>query len=264
MGETTVLDRAFEAMLAAPEDESAALAAFGALADAQIWLLLEKEAEGGQISPVLFQTEDGDFVLGFDSEERLAAFVSETSAHAVLPGRVLIAMLAGQGPGLAVNLGAAQEMVFEPEQVAWLAETLELALETENTAQPRELRAPVDLPGRFVTALDARLARAGGLARAAFLAQALYKDGSARHILAVIDAVPGAEEAIAGAIGDAVRFYGDGAPDLDVAFFTADEPIAQHLAVVGLRFDLPEPPRPEERPERPAPGSDPDKPPILR
>ncbi|MCV6597668.1 MAG: SseB family protein [Mangrovicoccus sp.] len=264
MAEATDLDHAFQAMLAAPEDMQAAMAAYSALADAQLWLLLEGEAQDDQISPHLFETEDGAFTVVFDREERLAGFVSEIAAHAVLPGRVLIRMLAGQGLGLAVNLGSDAEMVFAPAQLEWLADILEIAPESGEALPPQELRAPRDIPEPFLTALDARLARASGLARAAFLAQALYADGSTRHILAVIDAVPEAETALAGAIADAVRFYGDGAPDLDVAFFTTDDPIAQHLAVVGLRFDLPEPPQPEERPARPAPGSDPDSPPILR
>ena len=49
---------------------------------------------------------------------------------------------------------------------------------------------------------------------------------------------------------------------LDVGFFTSDEPMAEALSRAGLRFDLPEAMQPEV--SRIAPGSDPDKPPILR
>ena len=73
----------------------------------------------------------------------------------------------------------------------------------------------------------------------------------------------GAETALARAVNEALVFSGIEAGMLDVVFLPDSDPSAAQLARVGLRFDLPEPPKPE-RTERIAPGSDPDSPPILR
>ncbi len=78
-----------------------------------------------------------------------------------------------------------------------------------------------------------------------------------------IDALPGAERALATAAGEALTFSGLEAGEMDVAFFAASDPISARLARVGLRFDLPEPPAPSVT-EIKAPGMDPEDPPILR
>jgi len=59
-----------------------------------------------------------------------------------------------------------------------------------------------------------------------------------------------------------VQLSGQEALAIDVAFFDAGAPVAERLAGVGLRFDLP---APEFGPAPAAPpGSDPDTPPRLR
>ncbi|WP_209016141.1 hypothetical protein, partial [Roseibium sp. RKSG952] len=70
------------------------------------------------------------------------------------------------------------------------------------------------------------------------------------------------EAALAKAVSEALTFSGIEAGALDVGFFNTDEPTAAALANVGLRFELPQP---EVRQvSRPIPGSDPEKPPILK
>ena len=58
-------------------------------------------------------------------------------------------------------------------------------------------------------------------------------------------------------------FSGLGSGALDVGFFAAADPLAQDLESAGHSIALPRP-EPRQRPVRAAPGSDPDKPPILR
>lgn len=81
-------------------------------------------------------------------------------------------------------------------------------------------------------------------------------------MLGVIDAVPGAEGALARAVSDLLQFSGLEAAALDVAFFRAEDAAAARLARVGLRFDLPA----AEAAAVPgaAPGMDPAKPPRLK
>lgn len=170
-------------------------------------------------------------------------------------------MVAKEGLGLGINLGEApSSMLLPADAVAWLAETLG-ARPAELQAQPRGIAAPVDLPERLLTALDRRLATAGGLAATAYLAAVTYHDGVRGHLLAFIDAAPAAEAALARAVGEALTFSGLEAGTLDVAFFPAAHVMAARLARVALRFDLPEADPPSAPP---SPGLDPRAPPKLR
>lgn len=256
----TPLDRAYAAM-AADEDER--LHFYGCLADGELFLMLETEAEGSDIRPRVFPLEDGPVVLVFDLEERLAEFAGGIQPYAALPGRVIAQQLAGQGIGLGINLGVAPSaMVLPPEAVDWLAGMLDTAPE-EAEAVPEAFHAPKGLPQKLVTGLEAKLALAGGLAAVALLAGVAYRGGRKGHMLAFVDAAEGAEAALARAAGEALAFSGIDAGEMDVTFLRGDDPAAAAMAQVARQFALPVPVRAE--PVAPvAPGSDPAKPPRLR
>lgn len=257
----TQLDRAFAAMDAAPDDDAARLTFYDHLAASELFLLLESEAQGDQITPRLFELETGPVVLVFDREARLAQFAGDIAPYAGMSGRVLTELLAGQGIGLGLNLEVAPSATLLPaEALTWLHEQLQDRPE-EAEARPSEVRAPSGLPEKLITALDRKLATAVGLATNAYLAGVTYADGRRGHLLAFIDQVPGAETALAQVVQETLVFSGIEAGTLDVAFFAASDGIAPQLAKVGLRFDLPKPP---DAPGPKAPGMDPDAPPILR
>lgn len=257
----TALDTAHAAMQAAPEDDAARLRFFERLADAELSLLLEHEAHGDRMTPQVFSLDEGDTVLAFDTEERLASFTGAISAQATLSGRGLVALLAPQGLGVGLNLGVAPSSILIPhEAVAWLADTLADGPQ-EVDARPVEFSAPHGLPEALVTALDAKLPAAAGLARFAYLSGVTYEDGRRGHMLAIIDAVPGAEHALAKAASEALIFSGLAAGEIDVAFFAASDALATSIARVALRFDLPEA---AAATAPAAPGMDPARPPRLK
>lgn len=264
MTQLTPLDHAHAAMEAAPEEDSARLRFFERLADAELFLLLEREAHGEKIDPKVFPTEEGNFLLAFDLEERLAAFGGgESQPYLALSGRTLVGMMAGQSLGLGLNLGTApSETLLPAEAVDWLAQTLDHAPD-EGEDRPEEVSAPAGLPEALLTALDGKLAIMGGRARLAYLCAVTYASGRRGHLLAFIGAQDGAEPALARAVNEALAFSGLEAGALDVAFFAASDAISARLARVGLRFDLPQD-APDAPANRPAPGSNPEKPPILR
>jgi hypothetical protein len=257
----TRLDRALAAMEAAPEEDAARLAFYDRLAEAELFVLLEAEVTGdAPILPRSFPVEGGPVVLAFDREERLAAFAGGPASYAALSGRALAARLAGQGVALGLNLGSSGETLLPAEALGWLAATLAEAPKVVE-ARLAALAAPAGLPPALLTALDAKLATAAGLARGAYLAAAEIEGGGRGHLLAFIDAAEGAEAALARAVAEALTFSGLEAAALDVAFLRASDPAAARLARVALRIDLPgaaEPPAPA------APGSDPARPPRLR
>jgi SseB protein N-terminal domain len=257
----TLLDAAHAAVSADPDNEALRLRFFERLADGEMILLLDREANGDQLEPRVFDLEDGPVVLVFDREERLASFTGGIAPYAALPGRVIAGLLKGQGIGMGVNLGvAASSMLLPPEAMDWLAETLEDGPE-EVEALPQEFLAP-SVPEAVIAGLDAKLARAGGLAAAALLAGVVYRDGRRGHLLAVLDAADGAEPALARAMNEALVFSGIEAGELDVVFLRASDPAAVAMARVALRFDLLAPQVHDLAPA--APGMDPSRPPKLR
>lgn len=258
----TPLDTAHAAMEAAPQDDALRLRFYERLADSELFLALDSEPGRDEIAPQIFAVEGGRFVLVFDREERLADFAEGPAPYAVLSGRGLAAMLAGQGIGLAVNPGAPSSILIPAEAVDWLVETLADA-PSEIEEMPEELFAPCGLPETLITALDTKLATARGLAKMAYLCGVSYSGGRRSHLLAFIDPVPGAEPALARAAGEALTFSGIEAGVMDVGFFRISDSVAARLAKAGLRFDLPMPERPNHVPGA-APGMDPDTPPKLR
>lgn len=256
----TLLDAAHAAVSADPENEALRLRFYERLADGEMILLLEREAAGGKVEPKVFDIEGGPVVLVFDREDRLAAFTGGIAPYAALPGRVIAGMLKGQGIGLGVNLGVApSSMLLPAEAMDWLAMALEGGPEATE-AVPERFLAP-SVPEAVVTSLDAKLAKAAGLATAAVLAGVIYKGGRRGHLLAVLDAASGAEAALAGAVREALVFSGVEAGEIDVVFLASGDAVAEAAVRVGLRFDLPVP----ETPAAPgAPGMDPSRPPKLR
>jgi hypothetical protein len=180
-----------------------------------------------------------------------------------LPGRVIAQVLAGQGVGLGVNLGVApSQMILPPEALDWLSGMLDAEPETVE-ALPESFDAPKALPARLISGLEAKLQRAGEPALCALLAAVTYRGGRRGHMLAFVDAAPGAEAALARAAGEALSFSGIDAGEIDVAFLKTSEPATLAMARVARRFDLPRPEAPETAAPA-APGMNPDRPPKLR
>ncbi|MEO0938127.1 MAG: SseB family protein [Pseudomonadota bacterium] len=257
----TPLDAAHAAMMQDEAADSPRAAFYAQLLTTELYLLLEEEPEGDDITPRSFELPQGVTVLAFDGEDRLTAFAGGPAPYAALSGRSLAALLAPAGLGLGLNLDVApSSILLPPAAMAWLSDqsaTPEDAVEARITA----LNAPKGLPDALLTALDARLAGATGLARFAAIALASYDGGGRGHLLAFVGALPDAEPALRRAGAEALRFSGLEAGSLDMVFLRADHPLAEALSRTGLRFDIPQP---EELGPRAAPGSDPDRPPKLR
>lgn len=259
--ELTELDQASAAMTSAPEDDTARMRFHERFADTELFLLLEGEPQGDQITPHLIETDDAAFVLAFDRPERLTRFTDRPSPYAALSGRALAQMLGGQSIGVALNLGAPSETLLPAETLDWLRMTLSKG---PQDAQGRivEIRPPAALPSRLHEALDRKLASARGLASQAWLVEALHDDDSRHSLLVILDPAPGAEPALAGAVNEALTFSGLDAGALDVSFAASSSEFATRLARVGLCFELPQP-VPRRAAPKP-PGMDPDIPPKLR
>lgn len=255
----TPLDIAHAAMMSDEDRDDLRLRFFEKLAEAELVLLLEKDPDGDAIEPEMFDLESGAVVLAFDGEERLAAFAHKTVPYVAMPGRALIALLAENGLGLALNFDVAPSSILLPHEALESIAAV-LAVEPEEAlGLPDEVLRPRNVPDLVLQSLDGRLGRAAGLARAALLAEAVYPEDR-RHVLAFLDTAPQAERALAKAVNEALVFAEAEDFALDVIFLASGEELARRLGRVALRFDLPKP----ETPKAPdAPGMDPERPPRL-
>lgn len=261
MTETTLLDAAHAEMEAAPGDEAKRLRFYERLADCELFLALEHEAEGADVTPLVFPVEDTPLVLVFDREARLTQFLGGARPYAAMSGRALMPLLVEQGLGMMLNPEVAPSaLLLPPDALAWLADTLSQK-PSQMEATPAEIHPPGALPEQVVVALATKLASAAGLARYAYLVSAKYEGGGQASLLAFVEVTPGAEPALAQAAQEALIFAGLDAASMDVAFFRASDPLAAPIARHGLRFDLPEP---EQALTPQAPGTNPEKPPRLR
>lgn len=259
----TELDQAHAAMEAAPEDDGARLRFFERLADTELFMALAEESQGDTAKPRLFDVEDHRFALVFDRAERLTDFAEGSAAFVALSGRNIARMLQGQGIGLAVNLDCPSSILLPPEAMSWLCDTLSNTPE-QSESRIAALHPPRTLPEDVIVGLDRKLATMAGRARQAWLVEAEYADGAKGTLLVFLDAAPGAETALSNAVNEALVFSGIPAGTIDVSFAHSSDVFAARLAKYGLRFDLPQPADDTAQAARPAPGSDPDKPPILR
>jgi hypothetical protein len=249
----TPLDRAHRAMEVAPEDTAVRLAYYAALARSELVLWLEAEPGPGAtgLSPRLLPLDEGPVALAFDGEVRLAAVAGSPVPYAALPGRVVLARLAGQGVGLGVNLGAGGAFLMDAAAVDWAADVLlRAARVAPASAVPLALRAPDALPAGLTAALAASL---GPVAAGAEVWLALAEDaGGTRRPLVAVTGLPAAEvPALAQALAEAMAFAGGAEAAADLAVLAPDDPQLARLRRLGLRLDAETPPPPPPAAERP-------------
>lgn len=258
----TPLDKSHDAMQQAPEDTAARLQFYENMATTELFLLLEEEPLGEVVKPQIFPVEGHDFVLVFDSVERLVDFTETAAPFAAMSGRKIAEMLADQGLGLGLNLGVAPSSFLMPaEGIEWLLVVLANRSEARSE-KPKFVTPPRNSSKELLAGLDAKLASATGLAQAAYLVGVEYQSGARGDLLAFINAIPAAEEALQQAALDAVSFRAVEA-FLDVGFFASSDAISIEFERVGLRFDIAKA-NPVELTEPTAPGMNPARPPNLK
>ncbi len=85
----------------------------------------EESAVGeGQVLPLIIESEGNDYLMIFDSEERLKAWAAEDVKWVGVPGYVL-ASTTMPPLHLAMNVGTEYSKQFLPDEIAWLREVVE-------------------------------------------------------------------------------------------------------------------------------------------
>ena len=81
-------------------------------------------AADGQVLPLVIEVEGNDYLMLFDSEERLHAWAQSKVVSVEVPGHLLAAIT--QPPlHWALNVGTAYSKQFRPDEIAWLREVVE-------------------------------------------------------------------------------------------------------------------------------------------
>ena len=83
-----------------------------------------KVAEEGQVAPLVMQWEGNDYLLLFDSLERLFAWAKKEVSYVKVPGHVLAATSADP-LHWALNVDTEFAKPFIPAEIAWLREVVE-------------------------------------------------------------------------------------------------------------------------------------------
>ena len=84
MNPSTPLDRAHALMEGKPDNTQLRLRFFERLADCELFMLLTEEAKNDNLLPDFLSYEEAQFVLVFDSEERLSQFSGQVSPYAAI------------------------------------------------------------------------------------------------------------------------------------------------------------------------------------
>ncbi len=84
----------------------------------------ESEVEEGQVLPLVITSEGNDFLMIFDSEERLKNWAGTDVKSVAVPGFILAATTM---PPLhiALNVGTEHSKQLVPDEIAWLREIVE-------------------------------------------------------------------------------------------------------------------------------------------
>jgi peptidyl-prolyl cis-trans isomerase C len=93
-----------------------------------------ESADGeGQVLPLIIESEGNDYLMIFDTEQRLKNWAGEDAKWVGVPGYVLAATT--MPPlHLALNVGTEYSKQFLPDEIAWLRDVVERCNETA-TAQ---------------------------------------------------------------------------------------------------------------------------------
>ncbi|WP_018631334.1 SseB family protein [Neomegalonema perideroedes] len=207
----------------------------------------EETLTGGQsISPIVFEVEDEETILVFDSEERLAEWATEPVNYVGLPGAAIFEMFDGREQ-VGLNLGVApSSLIITRENVEWLHERALEATQTEEVPAGASLRVepPTEAPREAVAALTSRLAGFRAEIEEATLFR-LFVEGAdgretSRLVLALAPTALGAHRAdeVAAALAKTARSSFSIAEPLEVTILHPGSELLEKARNVGLRLPI--------------------------
>lgn len=96
----------------------------------------ESVLEEGQVLPLIIESDGNDYLMLFDTEDRLKSWAADDAKWVEVPGYVLAATTM---PSLlwALNVGTEHSKQFLPDEIAWLREVVERCNEAVAQEEPK-------------------------------------------------------------------------------------------------------------------------------
>ncbi len=189
------LDSAYAAAMKGQEKQSIFYDAF---LNAQLFIpthsmpetdVQRRAGDDESISPILVELEGVQYLMLFDSKERLSAWAQREVGFVVLPGHAIVEMM-NTDIHWALNAGTEHMKTFVSDEIQWLKETVgqSKGQETKMSEGTNVLiGAPAFVPDGLIESLTKNLSRNDEVKRA-YLGQVFYEStGEKPHLALVIE-----------------------------------------------------------------------------
>ena len=90
--------------------------------------------DNADIVPLILEAEEKEYLMLFDSEERLTAWAKEETSYVVVSGDAIVQMTPPQ-LHLALNMGTDYQKQFVPDEINWLKEIIKQCSELAEQQQ---------------------------------------------------------------------------------------------------------------------------------
>ena len=206
---------------------------YEALIDTELYLLLEKELEGGVACPKLIETSEDKYALVFDTIARLVDFTEDSSPYLALTGRMVLPMLKEQklGLGLNLNLAVPSEILLSSHDIDWLQNIVEQA--PERLHDKVTAFSKPSIPFEVRDALNKKLRYLSDFVAEAWTAEAKYLNGHKSQVIVFVDVNPMMHGAVAKAVNEALTFISQADKLIDVIFLKVDNSVLKKIKKVG-------------------------------
>lgn len=148
-----------------------------------------RASENESISPIFVESEGVQYLMLFDSKERLSSWAQREVGFVALPGHAIVEMMSPEFHW-ALNVGTDYVKTFVPEEIQWLKSSLAQSKgqETKMAAGTNVLiGAPAKIPNGLIDSLTNNIKRNPEIKRS-YLGQVYYeKEGEIPHLALVLD-----------------------------------------------------------------------------
>lgn len=150
----------------------------------------QRRADDESISPIFVESEGVQYLMLFDSKERLSAWAQREVGFVAMPGHAVVEMM-NTDFHWALNAGTEYMKTFVPDEIQWLKEIIANSKGQKTSLAKGTnvlIGTPATIPEGLVESLSKNLARNNEIKRA-YLGQVHYEtQGEKPHLALVLDA----------------------------------------------------------------------------
>ena len=191
------------------------------------------------LRPRIFDTQEGKFLLCFESNEKLTNFITQKTAHVLLSFKEIIKLIKNKKIGIAINIGKHSGILLDLKVVEWIEQVISSGQVEELGLMPIEFEFPHLVDESLLGNLKIVLETMSGMTKKVILAQAHYNDLNVSFFLGFIDSPKLFHKSIKERVLDVVKLHKSDSVFLDVAFLSSSTELASKLSINGLTILLP-------------------------